>query len=194
MRMPWRPLTLVSGGALVPALLAAQAQPMAHPMTEAQYIKAAEAAGPPAIARNAAIARVDPQGNVTTVRAGTNGFTCVVGVPGDPDAAICGDKQSVAWLLSAATNAPKPTNTEPGIAYMAAGGVHDETAMGEIKMAADSTTHRVQEPPHWMLFWPIDAATSGLPTKPNPSGVYIMFAGTPYAHLMIYQDPKVMKP
>jgi hypothetical protein len=32
-----------------------------------------------------------------------------------------------------------------------------------------------------------------LPKKPNPSGVYIMFDGTPYAHLMIHQDPKKMK-
>jgi len=25
-----------------------------------------------------------------------------------------------------------------------------------------------------------------------PNGTYIMFAGTPYAHLMIYQDPATM--
>jgi hypothetical protein len=51
----------------------------------------------------------------------------------------------------------------------------------------------VKEPPHWMLMWGFDAATTGLPTKENPSGVYIMFAGTPYAHLMVYQNPNQMK-
>jgi hypothetical protein len=44
-----------------------------------------------------------------------------------------------------------------------------------------------------MLMWNFDAAATGLPTKENPSGVYIMFAGTPYAHLMIYQNPMTMK-
>jgi hypothetical protein len=43
-----------------------------------------------------------------------------------------------------------------------------------------------------MLMWAFDPAASGLPTKENPAGVYIMFAGTPYAHLMIYQNPNTM--
>jgi len=51
----------------------------------------------------------------------------------------------------------------------------------------------VKEPPHWMVMWPFDSKTSMLPNTPNPSGVYIMFDGMPYAHLMIYQDPKKMK-
>jgi hypothetical protein len=32
-----------------------------------------------------------------------------------------------------------------------------------------------------------------LPTRPNPGGTYIMLAGTPYAHLIVYQDPKMLK-
>ena len=40
-----------------------------------------------------------------------------------------------------------------------------------------------------MLIWPMDPAASGLPTKENGTGVYVMFAGTPYAHVMVYQDP-----
>ena len=42
------------------------------------------------------------------------------------------------------------------------------------------------------MLWPIDPATTGLPTRPNAGGAYIMFAGTPFAHLMIYQDPKLL--
>src|SRR5260370_17668834 len=74
---------------------------------------------------------------------------------------------------------------------MGAGGQHFERASGEIKMTADSTTHLVKEPPHWMVMWPVDAS-SGIPTNPVPNGTYIMFAGTPYAHLMLYQDPATM--
>ncbi len=76
---------------------------------------------------------------------------------------------------------------------MMQGGVHYETPAGDIVMEKGANTKDVKEPPHWMLMWPIDPAASGLPTKPNPSGVYVMFAGTPYAHLMIYQNPAAMK-
>ena len=51
----------------------------------------------------------------------------------------------------------------------------------------------VKEPPHWMLMWPFESEAEKLPTIPNASGVYIMFDGTPYAHLMVYQDPMKMK-
>jgi hypothetical protein len=50
----------------------------------------------------------------------------------------------------------------------------------------------VKEPPHWMIMWPFNAATTKLPTVPNRAGAYIMFEDTPYAHLMVYQDPKKM--
>ena len=194
MRMHRTLFTALSGGLLVPLVLAAQQQPMARPMSNTQYIRVAESAAPAAIAKNAAIAKINAKGTVTTIREGTNGFTCIVGVPGDPAAPFCADKNALAWVVSATAGLPKPTNTEPGIAYMAQGGVHHETATREIKMAPDSTTHPVKEPPHWMLMWGFDPATSGLSTKENPSGVYIMFAGTPYAHVMIYQDPNKMKP
>jgi len=50
------------------------------------------------------------------------------------------------------------------------------------------------EPPHWMLLTPLDTASTGIPSHPNAGGSYIMFAGPPYAHLMVYQDPKMLKP
>ena len=37
--------------------------------------------------------------------------------------------------------------------------------------------------------YPFDSAATGLPTRENGTGSYIMFAGTPWAHLMIYQNP-----
>jgi hypothetical protein len=162
-------------------------------MGDAQYIKVAESGAPAAISSKAAITRLDAKGNATIVRTGTNGFTCIVGVPGDPDAAFCADQNGYAWMVSAASGLPKPTSTQPGIAYMAQGGLHYETPSGEVVMMPDANTHSVKEPPHWMLMWPFDPAASGLPTKPNPGGVYIMFAGTPYAHLMIYQNPNAIK-
>ncbi|HXQ28357.1 MAG TPA: hypothetical protein VN848_03730 [Gemmatimonadales bacterium] len=161
-------------------------------MADADFVKAAESGASADIASKAAIVRLDAKGATTVVRAGTNGFTCTVGVPGDPTAPFCADANAWTWLVSAVTGQPKPTNSAPGIAYMAQGGVHYESATRDVVMMPNATTHPVKEPPHWMLMWAFDPATSGLPTKENASGVYIMFAGTPYAHLMIYQNPTQM--
>ena len=45
---------------------------------------------------------------------------------------------------------------------------------------------------HWLLT-PLDSATAGIPTHPNAGGSCIMFVGAPYAHLTLYQDPKMLK-
>lgn len=180
--------TALLGSVLMPAYARAQ-----NAMGDAQYVKIAESGAPAAISSKAAITRLDAKGNATTVRTGTNGFTCIVGVPGDPDAPFCGDQNAYTWIVSAASGQPKPTNAAPGIAYMAQGGMHHETPTRDVVMMAGANTHPVKEPPHWMLMWAFDPAASGLPTKENSGGVYIMFAGTPYAHLMIYQNPNAIK-
>ena len=81
-------------------------------------------------------------------------------------------------------NAPKPNNTVPGIAYMARGGSHFEMD-GHVVMSGEGA-QVVKEPPHWMVMWPFESSTTKLPTAPNPSGVYIMFDGTPYARITSY--------
>jgi hypothetical protein len=53
----------------------------------------------------------------------------------------------------------------------------------------DANTKWVTTGPHWMLMWPVDAKASGLSTTPKNTGTYIMWAGTPWAHLMINQAP-----
>jgi hypothetical protein len=174
------------GALLLPCLGIAQGA-----ISDAQFIKLAESGAPGAVSGQAAIARIDPKAKtVTQVRAGSNGFTC--SVTSDTHAPYCGDKNAWAWFVAGGTRQPKPPNTEPGISYMMQGGVHYETPSGESVMEKGANTKDVKAP-HWMLMWPVDPAASGLPTKPNPSGVYIMFAGTPYAHLMIYQNPSTMK-
>ncbi len=172
----------------LPVLANAQAAP-----NDAQYIKTAEGGAPAFISSQATIARIDAKGTLTKVRAGTNGFTCFVGVPDDPDAPFCADPNAMMWLTSALSGQPKPANSTPGIAYMAKGGHHMENAAGDMVMGAGPGTHLVAEPPHWMMMWAFDPATTGLPVKENGTGVYVMFAGTPYAHLMIYQDPNKLK-
>jgi len=37
--------------------------------------------------------------------------------------------------------------------------------------------------------WPFEPKTTGLPATPSQTGTWIMWAHTPYAHLMINQNP-----
>jgi hypothetical protein len=159
--------------------------------TEAEFIKSAEAGAPARISEKAAIARMEPGGKVTTVRPGSNGFTCTL-FPDESHAPVCADQSGFRWFVAAMSQQPKPPSSG-GVAYMAKGGLHYEMPDGKIVMTPTSTTKTVKEPPHWMLLTPLDPAATGIPSKPNAGGTYIMFAGTPYAHLMIYQDPKMLK-
>jgi hypothetical protein len=162
-------------------------------MSKEQLIKLAESAAPADISKDATIMIPGPDGKLVEARKGTNGFTCIPDIDKQvkPDP-MCGDPAAWQWVNDLVSGAEKPTNTVPGIAYMAQGGWHFEKD-GKILMKNEPGAKLVKEPPHWMVFWAFDAKTTALPAMPNKMGVYIMFEGTPYAHLMIYQDPKKMK-
>ncbi|MBI5560253.1 MAG: hypothetical protein HY883_03160 [Deltaproteobacteria bacterium] len=156
-----------------------------------KQVNLAESAAPMSISTDATIMVYAADGKLTEARKGQNGFTCVPDISGQekPDP-ICMDKAAYQWFTDAMTNAPKPANTVPGIAYMARGGWHWEkdgkiTPMGK----NEPGDKRVKEPPHWMILYPFDAKAGGIPATPGRFGTYIMYEGTPYAHLMIYQDP-----
>jgi hypothetical protein len=152
--------------------------------TEAK-IAQAMAAGPAAIAKNARIAEADENGKVTILREGTNGWTCIPGHPGViGHAAMCLDEAALQWGTDLMLHKPKPTNSRPGIVYMLTGGA-DWSATDP--WARSGTP--IHEPPHWALVWPFDPKETGLPDQPKTTGTWIMYAGTPYAHLMINQKP-----
>jgi hypothetical protein len=158
----------------------------AHGAESAQdKIKRALSAAPPAVARAAKVVDIDEQGKMTVLREGSNGFTCVPGHPGTVgDVALCADAASMQWIGDFMAHKPKPTNTEPGVIYMLAGG----TDWSATDPFATSGTP-IKEPPHWMIMWPFDPKSSALPTSPKQTGTWIMWAGTPWAHLMINQRP-----
>ena len=162
-------------------------------MSDREQMKLALSAAPAHLAKEAAVMVYGNDGKLKEARPGTNGYTCIPTVMNLPiPDPMCMDAAVKQWLDDMMQNASKPSNTVPGIAYMAAGGSHWEQK-GEVVMKQEPGAKVAKEPPHWMLMWPFDSKTSMLPKKPNPSGVYIMFDGTPYAHLMIHQDPKKMK-
>jgi len=72
------------------------------------------------------------------------------------------------------------TNTVPGIEYMLAGATQRSDSDPH-----DKTDPPMQIGPHWMILWPFDPQTSGLPTTHRPTGAYIMFVGSPWAHVHV---------
>jgi hypothetical protein len=149
-------------------------------------IERAMSAGPPEIARSAKIIDKDSMGHIMVLREGSNGFTCMPGNPdmiGDP--AMCADEPSMQWAADFAAHKPKPTNTVPGITYMLAGATQRSDSD-----PYDKTSPPITVGPHWMIMWPFDPKATGLPTTHRDSGAYIMWAGSPYAHVHVMGRPE----
>jgi hypothetical protein len=149
-------------------------------------IARALSAAPPDAAREATVAKVDSQGKIVKVlRPGSNGFTCM---PGDPkeigQPATCEDQAAMQWFSDFLQHKPKPTNTVPGIIYMLAGATQRSDSD-----PYDKTSPPIKVGPHWMIMWPFDPKATGLPTNHKPTGAYIIWAGSPYAHLHIMGSP-----
>ncbi len=153
--------------------------------TKEAKIARALAAAPENVAKNARVIDRDENGAEVVLREGTNGFTCFPGHSGVVgDSAYCANEAALRWEKDFITLKPKPTNAEPGIEYMLLGGT-DWSAADPNATAGTP----IKEPPHWRILWPFDPKTTGLPTEPKQDGTWIMWAGTPWAHLMINQKP-----
>jgi hypothetical protein len=155
---------------------------------ESRQTKIARAlsAGPLNVTEGATIAEMDNRGDIHVLRSGTNGWTCMPGSVteiGDPP--MCADKVAMQWNKDLREHKPKPTNTVPGIEYMLAGATQRSDSDPH-----DKTDPPMQIGPHWMILWPFDPRTSGLPTTHRPTGAYIMFAGSPWAHVHVMGSPQ----
>jgi len=168
------------------AMSAAMAKSKVKKMSNAELIRSALSAGPHEVSEHAAVIAPDANGKMTEIRAGTNGWTCLADEPDTPGLdPMCVDKQSMQWVQSLMSHAPKPANTAPGIIYMLQGG----SDISATDPYATKTEHFIDSPPHYMIMWPYDAKSTGFSTTPKKTGTWIMWAGTPYAHLMINQKP-----
>jgi len=153
--------------------------------TTQEKIARAMSAGPDDISESARIVDKDAQGKTVILRQGSNGFTCMPGNPnviGDPP--MCADAASMEWAADFSAHKTKPTNSVPGITYMLAGATQRSDSD-----PYDTTSSPISVGPHWMIMWPFDPNTTGLPTTHKPTGAYIMWAGSPYAHVHIMGRP-----
>jgi len=139
--------------------------------TQAKIARALSA-GPADVTKGARIVDTDSQGKMTLLREGSNGFTCMLGNPkvvGEPP--LCLDAASLQWFADFKAHKPKPTNAVPGITYMLAGATQRSDSD-----PYDQTSPAMTIGPHWMIMWPFDPKTSGLPAAYKPTGAFIMWA------------------
>jgi hypothetical protein len=176
---------------LVPALAHAQHAMKANPkMTSAQKIANAMSAAPAEIGRHAAIMDwpTASGGKPTQLRAGTNGWVCFPNSPtgfgsASVDDPMCLDAQWQAWGEAWMSKSP-PKITDTGIAYMLKG---DRGASNTDPFATGptATNEWVVSPPHVMVLYADTRMLDGFPTDPLSGGPWVMWKGTPYAHLMV---------
>ena len=175
--------TILLAGALLVLPAAAAAQ---DPMSDEEIIKSAESAAPAAVGQNATVIAMDDQMNMRTIREGTNGFTCMPDNPQSPGAdPMCFDKGGVAWA-QAWMSKQEPPKGMVGMAYMLAGG-SDASNADPYATAPAAGGAWVDTGPHIMIFNAGEAANNYPKQADNPDtkAPYVMWAGTPYEHLMI---------
>ncbi|MBZ5654794.1 MAG: hypothetical protein LAO56_05895 [Acidobacteriia bacterium] len=160
-------------------LIAATATTQPKQVSDSEYLAQALSAAPEAIAKGAAVVRVEANGSMRTLRKGENEFTCMV-VGTDK---MCNDRNSMEFIDALMKHVPPPNKV--GISYMLAG---DEGASNTDPYATGKTAdnHWIVTGPHIMVFGP-PSKTLGYTEAPDPdpNKPYMMWAGTPYEHAMI---------
>jgi hypothetical protein len=149
-------------------------------------IESAMSAAPVAIAENATIidADVDENGDWITLREGTNGWTCMPALPWTPgNDPACFDEMWMIWndALIAGT---EPDITKPGLSYMLQGG-SDASNIDPFIMEPPEGEDWVFSGPHVMLLFPNPLDTTYFTTDHDSGGPYVMWAGTPFEHIMM---------
>jgi hypothetical protein len=152
---------------------------------EAALIRSAMSAAPPAVARGATIVAMGANGNMRTIRRGDNGFTCMADNPATPGPdPMCMDENAMAWAMAWIGHRTPPANGA-GLMYMLAGGT-DASNTDPYSERPRRGDPWVSTGPHVMVVGS-ETLLRGYPSGPTPNTTrpYVMWAGTPYAHLMI---------
>lgn len=148
-------------------------------------VASAESAAPASIASKASIVVPDASGKMTTLRKGTNGWTCMPDTPSSPRPdPMCWDPNAGKWLDAYMAHKPPPAGVV-GVIYMLAGG-SDAGNTDPYATKPHQGEDWVTTGPHIMIVGSKEVL-AGYPAgaKPDTSAPSVMWAGTPYAHLMV---------
>jgi hypothetical protein len=180
-------LVAAAFGAVVgAAAVAQQPEPMASaPPMAADPIASAQSAAPASISSKATIVQMDGKGAMTVLRKGTNGWTCMPDSPTTPGPdPMCFDANAGKWAEAMFAHKPPPSGAV-GVMYMLEGGT-DASNVDPYATKPTAENAWVKTGPHIMVVGSKEIL-SGYPSGPTPdtSAPYVMWAGTPYAHLMV---------
>jgi hypothetical protein len=155
------------------------------PPTDKEMIKSAMSAAPMAVAKHATIVVMNADGSMRTIRQGTNAFNCMPDNPATPGPdPMCMDKNSMEFVNAWVAHKAPPVG-KVGFMYMLAGGTDaSNTDPYAAKPAANN--HWIKTGPHVMVVGGDDSFYDSYPkdASPDTSNPYVMWAETPYRHLM----------
>lgn len=173
-------------GALAATMLAALCPSSLLAQSKAAKIASALSAAPKSIAANATVVEMGKDGKLVTLREGSNGWTCL---PSDPkskyivNTAMCADQNFFMFLGDMMGGKPAPGIKQVAYSYMLSADDWESNTDAKAKAPTpDNQWHHVG--PHVMIAYPDAKMLEGLPTRPSKNGAYVMWPGTPYAHVM----------
>lgn len=173
-------------GALAGTMLAALCPSISLAQSKAEKIANALAAAPASIAANAGVMDIPGKdGKMATLREGSNGWICITSHPKSKyvkSDAMCVDPTWMSFA-GAMMSQKTPDVKQVGYSYMLSANGWESNTDGSAKApTADNQWHHVG--PHVMMVYPDSKMLDGIPTRPSKNGAYVMYAGTPYAHVM----------
>lgn len=159
---------------------------MPEPGTPEWKIASAISAAPPELAPGATVMdwAAEPGGAMAELRKGTNGWTCMPDIPTTPgNDPMCLDEAFLNWA-AAWMSKTQPNVGGVGFGYMLQGGTDASNTDPYATEPRPGETW-VKSGPHIMVVVPDPAALEGISSDPESGGPFVMFTGTPYAHVMV---------
>lgn len=156
------------------------------PPNDKDLIKSAMTAAPAKVGKDATIVAMQADGSMRTLKEGTNGFTCMPDNPETPGPdPMCMDKNSMDWV-NAWVSHKTPSPGKVGLMYMLSGGT-DASNTDPFAAKPEPGNHWVETGPHVMIVGAGDDFYASYPgnADPDTASPYVMWADTPYRHLMV---------
>lgn len=174
-------MAVMSSAAAAQATSSAAHRPGATPADDAALIANALSAAPPSVGAGATVMGHDGR----VLRSGTTEWVCMPDLPDVPnDTPMCLDAP---WrtFIDAWMKKQPPTVTRIGFGYMLQGDmpVSNTDPFATAPTAANQWI--ADGAPHVMILFPDQRLLDSMPTDPQNGGPFVMWKGTPYAHVMV---------
>lgn len=171
----------LSGSAAAQATHGQPPRPGEPPLSDQALIANALSAAPASVTAGATVMGHDGR----TLRQGTTDWVCMPDMPNLPNnTPMCLDAPWRA-VIDAWMNHRVPAVTQVGFAYMLQGDIPVSNT-DPFATAPTPANQWIQNgDPHIMVLLPDQRLLEGISTDPKSGGPFVMWKGTPYAHIMV---------